>query len=132
MKERGMMKEYDAPPPQSATTNRERLAPKDRPSIMEEMATKADDLRTNMARLKELRLAKETRADQTELMQDLELAERHIAESKDALKKQEALIRELERKGLDAEAARSVLGTMRQTQARHEQDRERILGELQR
>jgi hypothetical protein len=65
-------------------------------------------------------------------MQDLELAERHIAEGKGALEKQEALIRDLEGKVLDTEAARSVLATMRQTQVRHEKDRERILGELQR
>jgi hypothetical protein len=99
---------------------------------MEEIAKKEEDVRSNMARLRELRLAKETRANQTELMQDLELAERNIAEGKDALEKQEALIRDLERKGLDTEAARSVLAAMRQTQARHEKDRERILGEFQR
>jgi hypothetical protein len=127
-----MAKDYQALPRQSARANRERLAPKERPAIMEEIATKAEDVRTNMARLRELRLARETRADQTELMQDLELAERYIAEGKNALEKQEALIRDLERKGLDTEAARSVLATMRRSQARHEQDRERILGELQR
>jgi hypothetical protein len=127
-----MAKDNEASTRQSARSNRERLTPKDRSAIMEEIAKQAEDVRTNMARLRELRLAKETRADQTELMQDLELAERQIAEGKDALEKQEALIRDLEGKGLDTEAARAVLATMRQTQIRQEKDRERILGELQR
>ena len=50
-----------------AKTNRERLATLQRDAVMEEEAKKADAVRTNMARLRELRLAKEAQEVQTEL-----------------------------------------------------------------
>ena len=55
------MKKYQdaGPPPQTARANRERLAPVERPAIMQEIAKRESDVRTNMARLRELRLAKE-------------------------------------------------------------------------
>jgi len=43
---------------QAAKANRERLAVAHRDSVMQEEATRAADVRHNMARLKELRLAK--------------------------------------------------------------------------
>ena len=54
------MKKYQdaGPPPQTARANRERLAPVERPAIMQEIAKRESDVRTNMARLRELRLAK--------------------------------------------------------------------------
>ena len=61
MSKRGarMTKYLDASPPrQSASANRERLAPKS-PLIMEEIAQKAADVRMKIARLRELRPAKE-------------------------------------------------------------------------
>ena len=52
---------------QTAKMNRERLAPLERPAIMEEIDKKAADVRTNMARLRELRLAKEAQEVRTEI-----------------------------------------------------------------
>lgn len=45
------------------------------------------------------------------------------------LARQEALIAELEQDGHDAEAARAILATFRQTQALHQQDHERLVQE---
>jgi hypothetical protein len=42
-------------PSQSPRMNRQRLAPLERPAIMEEIDKKAADVRANMARLRELR-----------------------------------------------------------------------------
>ncbi len=53
-----MNKYLHAGTPQTARANRERLAPIERPAIMEEIAKRASDARANMARLRELRLAK--------------------------------------------------------------------------
>ena len=63
------MKKYpDAgPPPQTARANRERLAPVEPPVIIQEIAKRASDVRTNMARLRELRLAKEAQEVRTEI-----------------------------------------------------------------
>jgi hypothetical protein len=47
--------------------NRQRLAPLERPAIMEEIDKKAADVRANMARLRELRLAKEAQEVRTEI-----------------------------------------------------------------
>jgi hypothetical protein len=47
------------PPQQTARSNRERLAPHERPAVLEEEAKRAADVRMNMARLRELRRAKE-------------------------------------------------------------------------
>ena len=49
---------------QTAKMNRERLASLERPAIMEEEAKKAIAIRQNMARLRELRLAKEAQTVQ--------------------------------------------------------------------
>jgi hypothetical protein len=55
------------PPPLGARTNRERLA-LERPAILNEIDKKAADVRMNMARLRELRLAKEARDVRTEIL----------------------------------------------------------------
>ena len=54
-------------PSQSARMNRQRLAPLERPAIMEEIDKKAADIRANTARLRELRLAKEAQEVRTEI-----------------------------------------------------------------
>src|SRR6516162_396841 len=54
-------------PSQSARMNRQRLAPLERPAIMEEIDKNAADIRANMARLRELRLAKEAQEVRTEI-----------------------------------------------------------------
>jgi len=54
-------------PSQSARMNRRRLAPLERPAFMEEIDKKAADVRANMARLRELRLAKEAQEVRTEI-----------------------------------------------------------------
>lgn len=51
----------------AAKANRERLAVKHSELIMQEDATRAVDVRQNMARLKALRLAKETQEIRTEI-----------------------------------------------------------------
>jgi hypothetical protein len=63
-----MTKYVDADPHrQTARSNRERLAPHERPAVLEEEAKRAADVRTNMARLRELRLAKEAQEVRTEI-----------------------------------------------------------------
>jgi hypothetical protein len=64
-----LMKKYQdaGPPPQTARANRERLAPVERPAIMQEIAKRESDVRMNMARLRELRLAKEAQEVGTEI-----------------------------------------------------------------
>lgn len=59
-----MTKQPWSPPPpfsreQTASMNRQRLAVAERAEVMEEAERKATDVRENMARLRELRLAKE-------------------------------------------------------------------------
>ena len=60
-----------APPPPSseqlARTNRLRLAVGERAEVLEEAARKTIAIRENMARLRELRLAKEAEAVRTEI-----------------------------------------------------------------
>ena len=51
----------------AARANRERLAVAHRESVMQEEAQRAFDIRKNMARLKELRLAKEEQKARTEI-----------------------------------------------------------------
>src|SRR6516162_703381 len=65
-KERGM-RDLDESSRQTASSNRERLAPHERPAILEEEAKRAADVRTNMARLRELRLAKEAQEVRTDI-----------------------------------------------------------------
>ena len=50
-----------------ARLERQRLAAEDGAKALEEVAKKAADVRTNMARLRELRLAKEAQGVQTEI-----------------------------------------------------------------
>jgi hypothetical protein len=52
---------------QAARMNRERLGAAHREVIMEEEAKRASDIRQNMTRLKELRLAKEAQEARTEI-----------------------------------------------------------------
>jgi hypothetical protein len=56
------------PPPQGARENRQRLAPLERPAILEEIDRKAAYVRMNMARLRELRLAKVAQEVRTEIL----------------------------------------------------------------
>jgi hypothetical protein len=56
----------EPPPSQSAKANRQRLAPQERPAILEEIDKSASDVRRNMARLRELRLAKQAQEAPTE------------------------------------------------------------------
>ena len=69
--------------------------------------------------------------DREILLQHLVLAERHIAQGKAHLIRQETLVAELDRNGHDTKEAEAILATLRQTQALHLQDRDRILSELQ-
>ena len=61
---------WSAPPPSSeqlARTNRLRLAVGERAEVLEEAARNTIAIRENMARLRELRLAKEAEAGRTEI-----------------------------------------------------------------
>jgi hypothetical protein len=69
--------------------------------------------------------------NRTILLQQLEEAERHIAQGASYLAQQEATIAELDREGCDTQQARIILATLRDTQAFHQQERERILKELE-
>jgi hypothetical protein len=69
--------------------------------------------------------------DRAVLLQHLAQAERHVAEGEQHLLRQEELIAELDRDGHDTEKARVILDTLRETQALHLQDRDRIMRELE-
>jgi hypothetical protein len=58
----------DEPPPQGARENRQRLAALEHPAILAEIDKKAADVRMNMERLRELRLAKEAQEVRTEIL----------------------------------------------------------------
>jgi hypothetical protein len=62
-----MSKDVNESSRQTAKMNRERLAPLERPAIFEEIDKKTADVRRNMARLRELRLAKEEETIRTEI-----------------------------------------------------------------
>ena len=62
-----MNKNLDESSRQTAKMNRERLALPERPAILAEIEKKAEDIRTNMARLREQRLAKEAQEVRTEI-----------------------------------------------------------------
>jgi hypothetical protein len=62
-----MSKYVDVSSRQTAKMNRQRLAPTERPAILDEIDKKAGDVRANMARLRELRLAKEAQTVGTEI-----------------------------------------------------------------
>jgi len=57
---------FSEPPRQTAKMNRERLAVA-RPAILDEEAKRANAVRDNMARLRELRLAKEAQEVRAEI-----------------------------------------------------------------
>ncbi len=69
--------------------------------------------------------------DPSEIQQYLEQAERHAAEGRQLVARQEALVAELDRDGHDTDAARKVLETLRETQSLHEADVRRLLEELE-
>ena len=62
-----MNKNVDESSRQTAKMNRERLALPERPAILVEIEKKAEVIRTNMARLREQRLAKEAQEVRTEI-----------------------------------------------------------------
>jgi hypothetical protein len=68
--------------------------------------------------------------DRQSRIEQLAQAERHASEGARLLAKQETLIAELNRDGHDTARALKMLVTMRNTQALHQQDVERILREL--
>ena len=65
--------------------------------------------------------------DQGALQQHLAQAERHIAQGVVHLARQRVLITELHRAGHDTDEARAILDSLMETQALHQQDRERLL-----
>ena len=69
--------------------------------------------------------------DRDLVLRHLAEVERHILQGETHLAKQLALIAELEHHGHDTRGAQAILTTMRETQALHQQDRERILRGLQ-
>jgi hypothetical protein len=68
--------------------------------------------------------------DRAALLQHLAQAEHHVAEGRRHLARQEELIAELDRDGHDTTEARKLLATLRATQALHQEDVERLLGQL--
>jgi hypothetical protein len=66
--------------------------------------------------------------DQWALQQHLVEIERHIARGVVHLARQRELIAELDRAGHDTEEARAILDSLMETQALHQQHRERLLG----
>ncbi|MBR0789979.1 hypothetical protein JQ631_12945 [Bradyrhizobium manausense] len=69
--------------------------------------------------------------DHSLAQEHLVTAERHVAEGRRILARQEELIDLLQARGYPTDCAKKVLDTMRDAQAIHEQDVERILKELQ-
>ncbi len=69
--------------------------------------------------------------DRAIILEHLAQAERHVADGKQIIEKQEALIIDLERDGHDITDAIKILMTMRQTQALHEDGRDQIMKELE-
>jgi hypothetical protein len=70
--------------------------------------------------------------DRTTLLEHLDQSERHAAQGRAHLAKQEALIADLERDGHDTKDALAVLATLRETQTQHVLNVERLLKEPQR
>ncbi len=68
--------------------------------------------------------------DRETLLLRLAKANRQLAYGKAHLARQEGVIARLDHDGHDTTAAKTVLATLRQTQAAHEQDVQRILQEL--
>ncbi|OKO75952.1 hypothetical protein AC629_33420 [Bradyrhizobium sp. NAS80.1] len=69
--------------------------------------------------------------DRAMLEKHLAIAQRHISEGAEHLARQQELIDELAHHNHDTTGAQAVLTTMRETQAIHIADRDRILMELQ-
>ena len=69
--------------------------------------------------------------DRAIILKHLAQAERHVAQGRQIIEKQETLIVDLERDGHDTADAMKILVTMRQTQALHEEDRDQIMKELE-
>lgn len=68
--------------------------------------------------------------NRSDLLQQLKQVERHLGEGEAHLARQEALIAKLDKHQHDTRGALAVLTTLRETQALHLQDRDRILREL--
>jgi hypothetical protein len=68
--------------------------------------------------------------DRATLLQQLAEAEHHMAEGRRHLTHQETIIAALDRDGHDTTDALALLATMRETQALHQQERDRILRKL--
>lgn len=60
----------------------------------------------------------------------LAMAERHVAQGKEHIERQTALIAELDRDGHDSRTARDLLGTLKESLALHIADRDRLRHEL--
>ena len=72
-----------------------------------------------------------TNMDPAAIQHHLTQAERHAAEGRQLVARQEALIAELDRDGHDATGARKVLEILQDTQMLHEADVQRLIEELQ-
>jgi len=68
--------------------------------------------------------------DRQMVLDHLALAERHIAEGKLIIDRQQTLIAELEQGGHDTTLSRELLSQFLLTQTRHEEDRQRLRREL--
>jgi hypothetical protein len=62
--------------------------------------------------------------------QHLKRVERHVREGRGHVARQQALVAELHRRGLDADLARALLVKFEQLQALHVADRDRLRAEL--
>jgi uncharacterized protein YhaN len=68
--------------------------------------------------------------DHALLAKHLEEAERQVAQGKDHIAKQQAIIADLERDGHDTRQARTLLETLLESQALHEQHRGWLLRQI--
>ena len=66
------------------------------------------------------------------MLQHLKEAEEHVQGGDELLRRQRALIDELDRDGHDTSTAREVLRTLERSQSMHIADRDRILDEVER
>ena len=69
--------------------------------------------------------------DRATLLEHLAQAERHVAQGEAHIGRQETLVAELEREGHETKDAFAILATLRETQAQHLLNLERLLKELQ-
>jgi hypothetical protein len=68
--------------------------------------------------------------DETMLRDHLRLAERHVAEGTEHLRRQRAIVAGMEREGQDASLARDTLALFEKSQATHLADRDRLRAEI--